>query len=658
MSSTFDTAGGSGVSRAEYCAIACAEVFRGDGEVMASAFGTAPALGARLARLTFAPDLVLTDGDAALVAGAPALGVSPSTLVLESHMPFRRVFDVVWSGRRNLIMMASQIDRSGNQNISAIGDWARPKAQLVGVRGAPGNTVNHSTSYWVPNHSRRSFVEQVDVVCGVGYHRAAAAGPAASRFHEIRHVVSNLGVFDFETPDKVMRLRSVHPGVTVEEIVEATGFDLVIPPEVPDTRTPTPDELALIRDVLDPRGMRDPRGARVTDRGPTERDHPADPARPGGPADPAPPADPARPADPALAVHPALDTRFCRLVGVRYPIVQTGMGWVAGPRLVAATAEAGGLGILASATMTYPELVAAIADVRSRTDRPFGVNMRTDVADVGQRVALMIDNGVRVASFAQAPQPDLVARCRDAGLVVMPTIGARRHAEKVAGWGVDAVIAQGGEGGGHTGSVPTSLLTPAVVDAVGETVAVISAGGFFDGRGLVAALAYGADGIAMGTRFLLTQESRVPDEVKKIYLGTPVTGTVVSTAVDGAPQRVIRTDLVDHLERSSWLRNLPRALANAHSFRRQTDTSMFALLKEGRALKQGNELSWPQVVMAANAPMMTKAALVDGRTDVGVLPTGQVVGEIAELPTVAELIGRIVAEASAVLDRLAPPPGP
>jgi NAD(P)H-dependent flavin oxidoreductase YrpB (nitropropane dioxygenase family) len=354
-------------------------------------------------------------------------------------------------------------------------------------------------------------------------------------------------------------------------------------------------------------------------------------------------------------VHPALSTRFCQLVGVRYPIVQTGMGWVAGPRLVAATAEAGGLGILASATMTYPELVTAIAEVRSRTDRPFGVNMRTDVADVGERVALMIDNGVKVASFAQAPHPELVTRCRNAGLVVMPTVGARRHAEKVAGWGVDAVIAQGGEGGGHTGSVPTSLLTPAVVDAVGDTVAVIAAGGFFDGRGLVAALAYGADGIAMGTRFLLTRESRVPDEVKQLYLRTPVTGTVVSTAVDGAPQRVIRTELVDHLERSSWLRNLPRAMANAHAFRRETDTSLFALVKEGRALKQGNELSWPQVVMAANAPMMTKAALVNGRTDVGVLPTGQVVGEIAELPTVADLIGRIIAEASSVLHRFEVP---
>ena len=357
----------------------------------------------------------------------------------------------------------------------------------------------------------------------------------------------------------------------------------------------------------------------------------------------------------SLRPHPALTTRFCRLVGVRYPIVQTGMGWVAGPRLVAATAEAGGLGILASATMTCSELASAVTDVRSRTDQPFGVNMRTDVADVADRVALMIDNGVKVASFAQAPRPELVERCRDAGLVVMPTIGAPRHAEKMAGWGVDAVIAQGGEGGGHTGTIPTSLLTPAVVDAVGDTVAVIAAGGFFDGRGLVAALAYGADGIAMGTRFLLTRESRVPDAVKQIYLGTPVTGTVVSTAVDGAPQRVIRTDLVDHLEKASWLRNMPRALANAHAFRRQTDTSLVALVKEGRALKRGNDLSWPQVMMAANAPMMTKAALVDGRTDVGVLPTGQVVGTIGELPTVAELIDRIVAEASAVLDRLGGP---
>ncbi|MGP8059357.1 MAG: NAD(P)H-dependent flavin oxidoreductase [Acidimicrobiales bacterium] len=350
--------------------------------------------------------------------------------------------------------------------------------------------------------------------------------------------------------------------------------------------------------------------------------------------------------------HPSLRTALCELTGVRYPVVQTGMGWVAGPRLVAATAAAGGLGILASATMTLGELDRALAEVRSRTDRPFGVNLRTDVADVDERVDLMIAAGARVASFAQAPNPALVARCSKAGLVVMPTIGARRHAEKVAEWGVHAVIAQGAEGGGHTGTVPTSLLVPQVVDAVGKRVVVVAAGGYFDGRGLVAALAYGASGIAMGTRFLLTQESRVPDGVKARYLGTPVTGTVVTTKVDGAPQRVIRTELVDHLERASWLRNLPRALASAHSFRRESHTTLPALLKEGRAMKHGNELTWPQVVMAANAPVMTKAALVEGRTDVGVLPTGQVVGVIDELPSVADVLADIINGANAALARL------
>ena len=334
---------------------------------------------------------------------------------------------------------------------------------------------------------------------------------------------------------------------------------------------------------------------------------------------------------------------------MRYPLVQTGMGWVAGPRLVAATCEAGGLGILASATMTLDQLAAAIVEVRSRTGAPFGVNLRTDVADVHERIELMIENGARVASFAQAPNPALVTRCKEAGLFVMPTVGARRHAEKVAEWGVDAVIAQGAEGGGHTGSVPTTLLLPQVVEAVGDRVLVLGAGGFFSGRGLIAALAYGASGVAMGTRFLLSAESRVPEAVKELYLGTAVTGTVVTTKVDGAPQRVVRTDLVDHLESQSWLRSLPRALRSALAFRSETGATMSSLLREGRAMKEGNELSWAQVVMAANAPVMTKAALVEGRTDVGVLPTGQVVGVIESLPSVADIIGDVMREADGVL---------
>jgi acyl CoA:acetate/3-ketoacid CoA transferase beta subunit len=245
------------VTRAEVCVTACAEAFRGDGERLASAFGTIPSLGVRLARLTFEPDLVVTDGEAELIANTPSLGAGRDEMVREGWLPFRRVFDTVWAGRRHAMMMASQIDRYGNQNISVIGSWSKPKAQLVGVRGAPGNTVNHPTSYWVPSHSPRAFVEHVDMVCGVGYDRAAAAGRSAARYHALRVVVSNLAVLDFETPGHAMRLRSVHPGVSVTEVVAATGFELVVPDDVVTTRLPTDEELGLIRDVLDPESLRE-----------------------------------------------------------------------------------------------------------------------------------------------------------------------------------------------------------------------------------------------------------------------------------------------------------------------------------------------------------------------------------------------------------------
>ena len=247
-------------------------------------------------------------------------------------------------------------------------------------------------------------------------------------------------------------------------------------------------------------------------------------------------------------MDPRLHTSLCDLVGIDVPIVQTGMGWVAGPRLVSATAEAGALGILASATMDFRQLQHAIGDVKTRTARPFGVNLRADATDIVDRVQLLVREGVKVASFAQAPRQDLVDRLHDGGVLVVPSIGAKRHAEKVLEWGVDAVLVQGGEGGGHTGSVPTSLLVPQVVDVVQGAVPVIAAGGYFDGRGLVAALAYGADGIAMGTRFLLTADSAVPDAVKQFYLAKSVTDTVVTTQVDGVPHRVLHTDLVDELE--------------------------------------------------------------------------------------------------------------
>ena len=349
----------------------------------------------------------------------------------------------------------------------------------------------------------------------------------------------------------------------------------------------------------------------------------------------------------------ALHTPLCDLVGIRYPILQTGMGWVAGPRLVSATANAGGLGILASATMALEQLTQAVKEVKARTDGPFGVNLRADAPDAMARIELLIREEVKVASFALAPRADLIARLKEAGIVVIPSIGARRHAEKVAAMGVDAVLVQGGEGGGHTGPVATTLLLPQVVDAL--DIPVIAAGGFFDGRGLVAALAYGAAGIAMGTRFLLTQESTVPDQVKRLYLERDVTGTVVTTKVDGVPHRVLRTELVEQLERSGAATGLLRALRNAAAFRKLSGTSWRAMVSEGLAMRRQHGLTWAQVVMAANTPMLLRAAMVEGNPDLGVMSGGQVVGVIDDLPTVAELIDRIIAEASTVLGRLSNP---
>lgn len=357
-----------------------------------------------------------------------------------------------------------------------------------------------------------------------------------------------------------------------------------------------------------------------------------------------------------VVAHPRLRTPLCDLLGIDYPIIQTGMGWVAGPRLVSATSNAGALGILASATMDFDQLVTSIAEVKSRTNRSFGVNLRADSADVVDRIELMIDQGVKVASFAQAPKPELIARLKQAGVVVIPSIGAKRHAEKVLDWGVDAVLVQGGEGGGHTGAVPTTVLLPQVVDAVAGRVPVIAAGGFFDGRGLVAALAYGADGIAMGTRFLLTSDSTVPQEVKDYYLSKGVLDTVVSVQVDGVPHRVLRTELVDQLESGRGkLLALPRAAINALRFRKMTDLSLRDMWKEGQAMRKSMDLSFAQMIMAANTPMLLKASLVDGRTESGVMASGQVVGVIDDLPTCRELLDRIITQANAVLDSLSGP---
>jgi NAD(P)H-dependent flavin oxidoreductase YrpB (nitropropane dioxygenase family) len=352
----------------------------------------------------------------------------------------------------------------------------------------------------------------------------------------------------------------------------------------------------------------------------------------------------------ATVAHPALKTRATELFGVEYPVVQTGMGYVSDARLTAATSAAGGLGIIGGGLMSYAELAAAIAAVQELTDKPFGVNVRANQPDVEKRIDLLIKARVKVASFALAPRQDLIARCKEGGLVVVPSIGAVRHAEKVSAWGADAVIVQGAEGGGHTGVVPTSLLLPQVAGAV--DIAVIGAGGFFDGRGLVAALAYGAAGIAMGTRFLLTRESPVADAVKQLYLTKKVTDTVVTSEVDGVPQRLLNAGQVAKVQATTAPRRLVRALRSAVLFHRITGTSWPDMIREGIDMKKDHDLRWTQVIMAANAPVLYRSVLLEGRTDIGVSASGQVVGLIEDIPSCQELMERIVAEAGDVLARL------
>lgn len=336
-------------------------------------------------------------------------------------------------------------------------------------------------------------------------------------------------------------------------------------------------------------------------------------------------------------------TALTDLTGVAHPIVQTGMGWVAGAKLVSATANAGALGILASATMTFEELEKAIIETKGRTTNPFGVNLRADAGDATERADLLIKHGVKVASFALAPKQDLIKRLKDAGIVVIPSIGAVKHAEKVAAWGADAVMIQGGEGGGHTGAVPTSILLPSVVSSV--DIPVIAAGGFSDGRGLAAALAYGAVGVGMGTRFLLTSDSSVPEAIKRRYLEFGLDGTVVTTKADGMPHRLLRTEFVEGLENTNLITNLPATLKRSLQFKKMSGLSWPALVKDMFAMKKATGRSWAQMSQAANTPILLKKGLVEGDTSAGMLAAGQVVGVINDLPSCEELVDRVIAEA-------------
>ncbi|RIL07977.1 MAG: 2-nitropropane dioxygenase [Proteobacteria bacterium] len=346
-----------------------------------------------------------------------------------------------------------------------------------------------------------------------------------------------------------------------------------------------------------------------------------------------------------------LHTPLCDLLGIRVPIIQTGMGWVATPELVAAVCNAGAFGFLAAATLRPEEVSGEIERVKALTDGPFGVNFLMDAPGADVVTEAIIRHGVRAAGYNRAPSAALIGRLKDAGVLCIPTCGHPKHAQKAEKLGADVIVVQGGEGGGHTGTVPTTLLVSRSADLV--RVPVVAAGGFHDGRGLVAALAFGAVGIAMGTRFLLTAESPVPPVTTDRYLAATVDDVLVTRQIDGLPQRVVRNELVERLEGAHGARSLLLAFRNALAFRKVSGASLGDLLRSGLAMRQHERLSRAQMLMAANAPILAKTAMTDGDPVRGYLPSGTVAGVIADRPSCAELIERIIAEAEATLQRLA-----
>jgi len=345
-----------------------------------------------------------------------------------------------------------------------------------------------------------------------------------------------------------------------------------------------------------------------------------------------------------------LSTRLTEILQCEHPVMLAGMGGVSYADLVAAVSAAGGYGTMGAAPLGLDGMQAEIAKVKALTDKPFGVDLLAATPDaLTKAVDVIIDNGA--SSFVAGlgvPMP-IIERLKKAGLKVMVVCGAVKHAVKAEEAGCDAVICQGGEGGGHTGTVPTTLLLPTVLDAV--DIPVVAAGGFFDGRGLAAALSYGAAGIGMGTRFLLTSDSTVPDAVKQRYLEADLNGTVVTAKVDGMPHRMLRTGLVEEVEETSAVKRLAPTMRRTLEFKKMSGLSWRQLAADGRAMRKEQGRTLAQMTLAANTPMMLKAGLVEGDTSAGVLASGQVVGVIDDLPTCEELLDRVVSEAAEQLRR-------
>jgi len=350
-------------------------------------------------------------------------------------------------------------------------------------------------------------------------------------------------------------------------------------------------------------------------------------------------------------VHSALNTSLTQTLGCDYPVIQTAMGWVATSELVTASIQAGAFGFLAAAVMTPEECEEEIKLIKAKTDKPFGVNIHAFQQGVDKIIDLCIDYDVAALSYGRGPSPKIVDKVKAAGMKCVPTIGASKHASKAVKMGADILVCQGQEGGGHTGATPTWLLLAQVIDQ-NLGVPVVACGGFKDGRGLAAALTFGADGIAMGTRFMMSADSPTPDATKAEYLKSNVLNIPVSTKLDGLPQRMVMNETLQDLEKSSKFGMLIRAMQNGMKYKSQTGMSMAQTVKTAWGMASKTDMTLGQTMMAGNAPMIIQKAMVEGKPDEGVLPSGQIAGLIEDLPSCAEIVSQIIAEAEASLKRV------
>ena len=350
-------------------------------------------------------------------------------------------------------------------------------------------------------------------------------------------------------------------------------------------------------------------------------------------------------------MHGALKTPLTDALGCDVPVIQTAMGWVSTSKLVTASIDAGAFGFLAAAVMSPEECEAEIKLIKSKSDKPFGVNIHAFQNGIDKIIDMCIDYDVAALSYGRGPSPKIVEKVKAAGLKCVPTIGASKHATKAVEMGADILVCQGQEGGGHTGYTPTWLLLAQVLDQDLD-VPVVACGGFKDGRGLAAALTFGADGIAMGTRFMMSSDSPTPDATKAEYLKSEVTKIPVSTKLDGLPQRMVMNGLLADLEKSSKLGMLMRAFQNGLKYKSQTGMSMSQTVKTAWGMASKTDMTLGQTMMAGNAPIIIQKAMVEGKPDEGVLPSGQIAGLIDDLPSCSELISSIVAQAGSHLKRV------